>query len=104
MKIETANTVDHRVLRLEAENKQLREATQWQPIGTAPKDGSMLFLWSMGIHQGSWCIDEGYSGDEEPSWFDNSRDSFTTGYSASPLNPTHWMPLPEPPKDKQNED
>ena len=85
----------------QAENKRLRELQQWQPIETAPKDDTMLLLWSMGIHLGSWRVDDGYSGDEEPSWFDNSYDSFTTGYSASPLNPTHWMPLPEPPKENE---
>jgi hypothetical protein len=72
-------------------------ADDWQPIDTAPKDGTMLLLWSMGIHLGSWRVDDGYSGDKEPSWFDNSCDSFTTGYSATPLNPTHWKHLPEPP-------
>ncbi len=62
--------------------------SEWQPISTAPKDGTeVLAFWSnscsMGIvlhetrpnRQGRhWCDEEGYVSD-----------------------PTHWMPLPDPP-------
>ena len=61
---------------------------QWQPIETAPRDGTLILIARMpcdywhGIFVGYWndTIDE---------WF----------YSAALLisQPTHWMPLPKPP-------
>jgi uncharacterized protein DUF551 len=59
---------------------------EWQPIETAPKDGRDLLLANIGIVRlafwdeargGQWSIWPG-------------RDQF--------FKPTHWMPLPEPPK------
>lgn len=56
----------------------------WQAIGTAPKDGSDLLLsatnWHGDVVVGCWSFE---------GWRD--RDD------ADALEPTHWMPLPEPP-------
>lgn len=72
---------------------------EWQPIETAPKDGSVILT-------GSYL--EEYSGEYEPiktgrmEWaqefarFDGGWRS--TGWYSGLLSPTHWMPLPEPPK------
>lgn len=69
----------------------------WMPIETAPKKGKILLVapWLMKddpptqVAYGRW-----YSGDK-PCWVYD-------GYSFSTPNhqPTHWMPLPEPPKEK----
>lgn len=74
-------------------------APEWQPIATAPRDtfkvcGPTLILghntkkW---IRFGKWYVQEGkwyYSGTSERSqWAQVSGDE-----------PTHWMPMPEPPK------
>jgi hypothetical protein len=70
----------------------------WQPIETAPKDGTEVLLVRNGSFRqiGSWrkpCQQaDGYRvNDGEPCW---------VGYSAEKRvpEPTHWMPLPEPPK------
>ncbi len=72
---------------------------EWQPISTAPKDtygvcGPSLILghsekkW---IRFGRYYVQEGcwyYSGTNERSQYAQTRGD----------EPTHWMPLPEPPK------
>jgi hypothetical protein len=62
--------------------------TEWQPISTAPKDEDIYIL---ACREGSkipgilgWDQDEGWY------WFN--------GMFRDTTIPTHWMPLPEPPK------
>lgn len=67
--------------------------TEWQPIETAPKDGDHILLFIPGygyevytgaVHAGSICyLDNGC--DFEPE----AEDHY----------PTHWMPLPQTPKE-----
>lgn len=73
--------------------------TEWQPIETAPKDGTPILLarkeyidiglWDhthicrQGAAPGSWM--SGFDG----SGPDGPEDDYW---------PTHWMPLPQPPK------
>lgn len=61
---------------------------EWQPIETAPKDGSVVL---------GWCVYQ-YGSDGKAmfiSWWDDARwvDDYITE-----VNPIHWIPLPEPPK------
>lgn len=60
---------------------------KWEPIETAPKDGRQVLL-ANGAHvdQGWWEDDDGETG-----WF---------SWLCFPAKgePTHWMPLPEPPQ------
>jgi len=82
-----------------ADNARLREAQAWQPIETAPKDGTLFVavgfvkehayatvggfeLWD--IEEGIW----GFHDHNASEWFEDEKDW-----------PTHWMPLPEPPKE-----
>ena len=76
--------------------------TTWQPIETAPRDGTRI-LASNGSK-----IPFVTSWDEtEEIWFTfNLCFEKTTGIELisgkpayRPWNPTHWMPLPEPPRD-----
>ena len=72
----------------------------WQPIETAPRDGSTLMLYDPAVRSfrlGSWREDD-FMPDEGEMWLDNSHDDFSCGFASCPLCPTHWMPLPEPPK------
>lgn len=76
---------------------------EWQPIETAPKDGREIIVW--GVRGGDW----GYT---EPEWtwtgarWSGGSLSVPAGWyetKATPrysngFSPTHWMPLPEPPK------
>ncbi len=70
-------------------------ASQWQPIETAPKDGSLCFIGRYD-NDGAWnSITATYKKDgmfiDTRSWH-----SFYTEVN-NLKRPTHWMPLPKPP-------
>ncbi len=60
--------------------------TEWQPIETAPKDGTIIIIpdavW--GVIATKWMNHNGIN-----AWWTRGR------YLRHPL---YWMPLPEPPK------
>lgn len=62
---------------------------EWQPMETAPKDGTLLLGWdrSNGCYAVSYHPCEGTCYEWETS----------DGYAACP---SHWTPLPEPPEVK----
>ena len=64
---------------------------EWQQIETAPRDGSNLILWCDGVTVGSWSANV-HPWNDGNWWIDGMQ---VTG------NPTHWMPLPEPPKEQK---
>ncbi|MEY4376770.1 MAG: hypothetical protein RJB26_1320 [Pseudomonadota bacterium] len=81
-------------------------ADQWEPIETAPKDGTEVCLWGPKFRRpkvGSFRVDEGFSGNTKPLWLDDSYDDFSTGYAANPLQPTHWRPVPAPSQEKADD-
>jgi hypothetical protein len=59
----------------------------WQPIETAPKDGTDMLVYQNGCFDVAsvWWIDD--NGDAV--WFNGDVVVY----------PTHWMPLPDPPDD-----
>lgn len=64
--------------------------SEWQPIETAPKDGTHVLMYRRQDISEAWWqkkfIGEGYE------WGG-------TGWAYPDFAPpTHWMPLPEPPK------
>lgn len=74
------------------------EAAAWQPIETAPKEGTGIVgsaWWKMadGVYCLGWLAEGYFDGDD---WAFASFDLDADEYSA----PTHWMPLPQPPKEK----
>ena len=67
----------------------------WQPIGTAPQDGTEVILFYPHLRDDGFVTAGHYyrnDGGDGPYWY---ADLVNGG--ASP--PTHWMPLPEPPKE-----
>lgn len=61
--------------------------TQWQPIETAPKDGTLVLTACAPtgiITPSEWMTEVRWMDEREPQWFP-LRDA------------THWMPLPPPP-------
>ena len=71
----------------------------WQPIATAPKNGTRVLVSSRayGVTYYGFChwqsFDDGSSG-----WIGGSFATIPPGCFSAFLNPTHWMPLPSPPE------
>jgi hypothetical protein len=72
--------------------------TEWREIESAPKDGSDIIACRLGYipqtvkwvaHKGEsrWCADH-----------ESLGDSFEEYWTATRYEPTHWLPLPTPPK------
>lgn len=67
----------------------------WQPIEAAPKDGNCLLAIE---------TDDGYTFGvlerfEDGTWVHEGEPTFCKAYY---FMPTHWMPLPAPPKEARN--
>lgn len=68
---------------------------KWQPIETAPKDGSDILLGTTAeANAGYGYVCEGHYVDEH-GWYQANTD-WTDTFDGE-VNPTHWMPLPPPP-------
>jgi len=80
---------------------------EWMPIETAPKDGTEIlgFRADQGVFIFRWATDEELAErdmhgdpvgdyDEDFACWWHER----LGWMEDELTPTHWMPLPEPPK------
>lgn len=63
---------------------------KWESIETAPKDGNHILLFRPNIQY------IGYYGGANSGWRINAP-----GLPAMWPLPTHWMPLPDPPYNKQ---
>ncbi len=64
---------------------------EWQPISTAPKDGTVIDLWAENqrLANCTWCEDSS-------SWKQQYSENPGTLFPIN-LDPTHWMPVPEAP-------
>ena len=93
---------------------RLRKLTEWQPIATAPKDGTAVLvmrdIWP-GTKSGHAEECNGHNtyvaeywpdeGDSDGCWMcymDLIQDP------QCPIDPTHWMPLPPPPETNEEAD
>lgn len=82
--------------RLVEENRRLKAGLQpWQPIDTAPKDGTEIQSWSteLGWHRVYYNIEYQNFGYD---WYDEINED--KDFVIFPFI-THWMPIPEPPND-----
>lgn len=80
----------------------LAQATpQWQPIETAPKDGTNILLLIGGkVIQGYWCCEKW--NDAFPGWDVVVLPSHGCGCCGDTNpEPTHWMPLPKAPEESK---
>lgn len=75
-----------------------KKNNEWQPIETAPKDGTELLLTRSVEGEDIPPVYVGYYNDEESLW-KMSCGSMTCKGVSYILQPQYWMPLPEPPKE-----
>lgn len=60
---------------------------EWQPIETAPRDGTLVLCWlNIGGHALVY----------------RHRSAWRTGPIGEAVKPTHWQPLPAPPKEGED--
>lgn len=76
----------------------------WQPIITAPKDGTDIIVMYMHIetqivHNAFWLADEGYYNDPA-GWWTYTRSEVSRELLDDWRTPTYWMPLPDAPEVK----
>lgn len=74
--------------------------TEWQPIETAPKDSSLIWLATPGaMRLGFWSAGKEHEcyGSVGGGWRDFAK-AETRGASDLSYAPTHWMALPKPPR------
>lgn len=80
---------------------------EWRTIETAPLDGTPVLLcggsywcdWQRTVHEpavAKWVNSEGQPDKWDKRWTIAAAEAGYTG--AFYNNPTHWMPLPEPPR------
>ncbi len=82
--------------------------TEWQPIETAPKDGTSILVYVAGESlyptAANYCsreyLLEEYGDAEymDEGWYWGY--GYPTDFSAHVIEPTHWMPMPAPPKEE----
>jgi len=72
----------------------------WQPIETAPKDGTQILIASgRWINKASWDDNAQFGNNEgiKPGWVIHDCEDYF--YSVATDSATHWMPLPHPPSE-----
>jgi len=75
-----------RIEALETENKLLREASQWRPIETAPKDGTKI----LAAIEGFYCA-------FLVQWGGDKWTTIDAGMSVKGRKVLTWRPIPSPP-------
>jgi hypothetical protein len=67
----------------------------WHSIDSAPDDGSAILLWPYTYSNSFW------SGTTDPEvvlgYYDANGEEWYNPEQREYFEPTHWMPLPEPP-------
>lgn len=68
---------------------------EWMPIETAPRDGTVF----LGYRRGRYAECCRVQRDDGEMWQFGGESGFHEHWPH--IRPTHWMPLPEPPKEQR---
>jgi hypothetical protein len=73
--------------------------TEWQPIESVPRDGTVVDCWCGGQRSAScfWEPDPLPEFPGEGEWRQMYSEAYGSSFSLMDFSPTHWMPLPAPP-------
>ena len=73
----------------------------WQPIETAPKDGTHILVYAYGEYSSAYYVAKEIDDEEYCGKGMYRKVKIDAGYLHYETDkyPTHWMPLPEPPKE-----
>ena len=73
----------------------------WKPIETAPKDGTVCRLYIPQFVQSDKRLRNYAPGQREGYWIEEIGEwQVYTTITSDAILPTHWMPLPDPPKER----
>lgn len=74
---------------------------EWQPIETAPKDGTMILTYrdsaTVPVILSTYWFEKDEHYDGRSGWY-HSQNSVGAYLLDDWETPTHWMPLPQPPQ------
>lgn len=77
-------------------------ASGWLPIESAPKDGTRILIFQAGarrqVQEASWAIPY----ESATGYWATPIGPLGRGYTILPESPTHWMPLPASPVEKNS--
>lgn len=76
--------------------------TDWKPIESAPKDGTEIIVMHVHIetqivNNAFWIEDDEYP--QDTGWWSYTLSEVSRTQLNDWQTPTHWMPLPPPPKE-----
>lgn len=72
----------------------MEDRMTWKPISSAPRDGTSVIVYSKEVHDFDDPTSVSHWSEFNNAWCFSHYDRYL-----GPENPTHWMPLPEPPKE-----
>ena len=104
-KIAADTIIDCQKIVMDREQAKL-DNVKWQPIETAPKDGTHILAWNYESRfylppYICWFGQDMNEPDENKrEWLTRDGDGWSTGYYYTPCKPTHWMPLPDAPEQR----
>jgi hypothetical protein len=70
--------------------------SEWKPIETAPKDGTLVIALTPAPEFVRWWTDPDFFGEDYP-WVGRDGSSYKESHV------THWMPIPPPPQEESHD-